>query len=611
MLLRRILLPRLLCSLPLAVASIAVAQQKPPAPPAPPAPPPGQKQPSDPQQKPAPANPSSFERALARYRTCMARLPFRYHTEGRERLASTRVPEALQLLVDDYQKTKAYPEYSRYTMATMFGRYFDTAAAVPVLDALWKANNKAVDTWLGVQALRIHANHEDEALALDIITSSKNVTHRAAAILALGESKHGNLKTALVSACVDFPKKEGERALLIGAMSGAIDASRSRINDPEFRKGLEAYISLLAPEVGLSHTLKVQMARHLMWALNGPALFVDPESWLAMLSRGEVKKPSDNRTTAQPRFFGVETDGERFCYVVDMSDSMCKHIEPSARPENPVTGPRQRKPKGVLPDEDDLPWAKIHSRWDLAREQLKISLQRLTPDKHFAIVWFGTGSGTFEATKGLVKATDLNIARAIAELDSIKETPPEKLTAEERVKSPDGSLRGSTNMHSGIRHAFGLTDKGYLDTIAYVDHAALTEGCDTIFLLSDGAPSQDDFHIEDRDYGEGRVIVDVEYEAGVERRPPRLTYPGPYATADPLIPSPTNTDPWLVEDFKRMNAFRRIRMHCIGLGEANVDLLKRLADRCHGETYVFGKKKPKAEEGKAPPKPDDGKPPPK
>ena len=108
---------------------------------------------------------------------------------------------------------------------------------------------------------------------------------------------------------------------------------------------------------------------------------------------------------------------------------------------------------------------------------------------------------------------------------------------------------------------------------------ALTEGCDTIFLLSDGAPSFDDYEAVDKDYGEGKVVVDQEYSAGAPRTP-QLRYPGPYVQ-----------DEWLVEDVKRMNAFRRIRLHCIGLGEANMDLLRRLADMGHGEVFAVGDKK--------------------
>jgi hypothetical protein len=522
-------------------------------------------------KKPDAPTSTSYDEALARYKQCITRLPLVYQTEGRQKLAETHKPEALQILVDDYAKAKLNPEYTRYTLAAMFGRNFDNVEAAAVFDSLRKTNNKPVDMWLWVNTLRIHADRVGEADLLDIITTDKNATHRAAAILALGDSRSGNLKQAMVTTCVDFPKKEAERNVLIGAMSGAIFANKSRVNEEDFREGLKAYISLLAPEIGLSHTIKVQMARHLMWVLKGPALFVDPQSWLDLLQHGDVKKTTDNRTTAQQRFFGIETDGERFCYVVDMSDSMCKDISPSAKPAGPITGPKQKKPKSVLPDEGDLPWHKIKTRWDLAREQLRISLQRLPSDKYFSIVWFGTESGTLDATKGMVKATKGNIDRALAELDSIKTGKPDP------VKSPDGVLRGSTNMHSGIRRAFGLCDKGFVDTLAYVDPDALTEGCDTIFLLSDGEPSWDDFHVEDRDYGEGNPVVDAEYGAAATRTP-RMVYWGPYNQPD-----------WLLEDFKRMNAFRRIRMHCIGLGEANMGLLNKLADLGHGEVYVVGR----------------------
>ena len=143
--------------------------------------------------------------------------------------------------------------------------------------------------------------------------------------------------------------------------------------------------------------------------------------------------------------FGSETpatDGERICYVVDMSDSMLKEIAPSARPEGPITGPKQKKKRELL-DEGDLPWHKIKTRWDLAREQLRVSLLRLTPDKHFSVVWFGDSADTLDATKGLVKATKANVDRAIAELDSIKATEAPERT-DGRPRKTGMVLRGSS-----------------------------------------------------------------------------------------------------------------------------------------------------------------------
>ncbi|HLQ36677.1 MAG TPA: hypothetical protein VK348_02660, partial [Planctomycetota bacterium] len=92
-------------------------------------------------------------------------------------------------------------------------------------------------------------------------------------------------------------------------------------------------------------------------------------------------------------------------------------------------------------------------------------------------------------------------------------------------------------------------------------------------------PSWDDFHVQDKDYGEGKTIVDSEYGAAAPRTP-ITTYWGPY-----------NDPEWLVEDVARMNAFRRVRIHCIGFGEANMQFLDRLAAVGHGDTFEVGNKK--------------------
>lgn len=531
--------------------------------------------------------------ALARYKECIGRIPFQHHTEGRNKLAQTRALEGLQVLIGDYTKPQNHAEHTRYTIATLFGRHYDFGEASGPLNALRQANDKPVDTWLWVKALRIFANQGGQAEVLAIAQSDKSMLHRAAAIAAIGESKDAELKGAIVPNCIEFPKKESDRYLLLGAMSGALWENKKRVNEAGYREALTAYIGLLAPTLDLPHTAKVQMARHLQWILNGPALFVNPEPWLELLARGEVKAPAKGGTSAAPRFFGVETDGERFCYVIDMSDSMLMPISPSAKPpSNPITGPRPKKKRALL-DESDLPWDKIQTRWDLAREQLRISLLRLTPDKTFSVVWFGDKSGTLDSCKGMIKATKSNVDRVVAELDSIKPEPVPPQGQDGRGRAgvvPPGEkepkvLRGDTNMHSGIARAFGLAGKGFVDTAAYVDGEALSEGCDTIFLLSDGAPTTDDFIVVDKDYQEGEVVSDMETSKAAPRTP-QLWYPGPY-----------REDDWLIEDVRRMNAFRRIRMHCIGLGEANTGLLKRLAEVGHGEVFFFGQKKEESSGG--------------
>ena len=524
-----------------------------------------------------------YAEALARYEECVDRLPFRYHVEGREKIAETRDAAALQQLVKDYGKSKAYHEHARYTIAHMIGQHFKDEEWFPQFAKLRDQFDKPIDAWLWTMTLRNEVDKLGDEPAIAIAQSGKKAHHRAAAIAALGLSSRGGLKRAFVPNCIEFPRKEADRMLLVGAMTGALWRNKGRVNDEDYREALKAYIGLLDKKVKLPQLAKVQMSRHLQAILNGPAKFTDPEPWLALLERGEVKKPKDYGTSAKSRFFGIETEGERFCYVLDMSDSMLKEISPDARPKGPITGPKKKKKKkSMVLDESDLPWHTIRTRWDLAREQLRISLSRLGSDKYFSIVWFGTDAGTLDATKGLVKASKGNIKKAMAELDGI----------EAQFKDGRDRLRGETSLHFGLSVAYALGKKGAQEEPVYVDAKSLTEGCDTVFLLSDGIPNWDGFDVLDKDYGEDKVMSDI--ERGIEaQRTPQIKYQGPYA-AFPNIqgrPSAGQIDCWLLRDVNRMNAFRRIRLHCVGLGEANEALLSSLADIGNGEVFIVGRKK--------------------
>lgn len=526
---------------------------------------------------------TDYQQALERYQECIERLPFKYHVEGRTRLAKTGSDDALTVLSKDYTDKSPYEAYSRYVLATLFGRYFKGESFVPRFAALRSKHDEEVDTWLWYETLRneIEAVGADNAIA--IATTAKKVHQRAAAITAIGRSSRPELSAVVVPNCLEFPRKDADRMLLLGALTGALWENHKRVNEDDYREALKAYISLLSDDVKLDPTAKLQMARHLQKILNGPAKFINPEPWLALLERGDVKKPKDYGTSAKPSFFGIETEGERFCYVVDMSDSMLKEIEPSARPKGPITGPKQKKKKkSMVLDEGDLPWHLIRTRWDLAREQLRISLSRLSPDKYFSIVWFGDKAGTLASTEGLVKATKSNIKKALAELDGIQ---PEFKDGAER-------LRGRTSLHYGLQVAFALAKRGACEEPTYVGDKPLTEGCDTVFLLSDGAPNWDGFEIKDKDYGEGDVSKDIERGIKAERSK-FILYSGPY-NVFPTIRGRANArdiDVWLLRDLERMNSFRRITVHCVGLGEANETLLNMLAELGHGEVFIVGNKK--------------------
>ncbi|MBL8734853.1 MAG: hypothetical protein JNL12_00370 [Planctomycetes bacterium] len=509
---------------------------------------------------------------FARYRQCIVRKPFFFHTMGRDALSLSHQAEALQQLAADYGRPQIEPEYSRYTIASMLGRDFDNAGFLDALVALRTASTNPADAWLWTNVLRIESDltRTDEVLA--IAREATASWQRAAAIVAIGASRRGDVAAAITPNCVTLPPKdkEGERMLLLGAMTNALWDNRARVNDESYRNALTAYIGLLDPKVGLPKLGRVQMTRTLQAILRSPAQFEDPAAWLAFLARGDVKS-SSSQTSAQPSFFGIESDGERFCYVLDLSDSMC--IKVPNEHKGPITGPKPKRPKNAILTESDLPWHLIKSRWDLAREQLRISLSRLQPDQWFCVVWFGSDAGTLNATKGLVKATRANLDKAIKELDALVPGEPVPGVA------PDGVLRGRTNLFGGLRRAFAVHGGGHANGPAYVEEKPLADGCDTIFLLSDGAPTADDFMVLDKDYGEGEVVKSIEY-GGKAPRMQTLEYYGPYIF-----------DQFLIEDVRRMNLFRRVRIHCIGLGEANTELLRGIAGQGGGETFFVGQKR--------------------
>src|SRR5262249_38627225 len=97
-----------------------------------------------------------------------------------------------------------------------------------------------------------------------------------------------------------------------------------------------------------------------------------------------------------------------------------------------------------------------------------------------------------------------------------------------------------------------------------VEPSTFLEGCDTIFLLSDGDPTCDDFTVKDVDYGDGWA---GDRESGKKQeRTMEMNYIGPY-----------DNWPRLLEEAESMNMFREVEIHCISIGETDSAGLSRLA----------------------------------
>ena len=512
-----------------------------------------------------------YEAALERCKVLEQRNPLTYHVQGWELLAGTRDVRAIQDLAERYAKPRLPKEQYSYLVAQAAakGRSEATLAA---FDA-WRASATAPeDAWLWYIALGGHAKEKQYAPILEVARTNPSVFLRAAAVEALAAAPAAALSTELQQLVQELagalPKKPAEKAVMLGALSTAVLKSVNVRNrtDAKWQRMALALVATLDDET-VPRTARLVVARHLAKALAADKVALESAYWRGLLS-AEVaekkaktaKKQGREVVYVKPKFFGVEASGERIAYVIDLSDSMLAPIEGlEERPQGPISGPKPKREKGALPTEDDIPWHLVKTRFDLAREHLKISLQRLDEEQSFTVVTFGTKAELLDGITGLVKATPGNVKKAITALDGIRVGGPQP-------NKPYGVLAGDTNLHSGVRLAFRARPRGVIEEFEHVEPTGFEEGCDTIFVLSDGDPTTDDYSVEDADYGDGRVVTDR--ESGEEApRGNRLNYPGPYARWDHLL-----------EDVRRMNLFREVEIHCISIGDAQSSWLQRLAE---------------------------------
>ncbi|MCL4730981.1 MAG: hypothetical protein KJ044_11170, partial [Planctomycetes bacterium] len=335
---------------------------------------------------------------------------------------------------------------------------------------------------------------------------------------------------------------------------------------------------------------KLVMARYFREIFSTTQIYVNAAPWLdRLLNPEKPEDPANSKYKAVPpptKFVGLEASGKRIAYVIDLSDSMMKPVSVKEKEEikkpppqrGPVTpgrgekgnpdGPKQpevkeaEKPKDMA---DDLPWDKIKVRFHVAREYLKLSLKSLRPDQEFCIIGFGTDAKFFNSTKGLVPASAQNVQAAIRELDAIRPGPATEMRK-------DGVLWGDTNLHGGIHRAFKAKRGGPVREYEYVEPTTWTDGADTVFILSDGDPTDDDWAINDK-----RDPDDQTGDPETRTKMPDqdvLRFPGPYGYRYEAT--------YLPDDVMRMNLFRKCEINIVGIGEVSYSLLQKIAQAALG-----------------------------
>lgn len=517
-----------------------------------------------------------FEKAKRRYEEYLRRLPLLMHTRGRTYFAETRDPRALEILAASYERPMHPREQVRHLLAGICFRNFRGPQFIERWIQWRLDNDDPSDAYLWYRALMMEIRELGPDSSFGVLDDpDAEWEHRVVALRALTALRVPSVVDRIPGLCAELPKKDEHRTMLVGAMGGALLANNRALGGEEFDKAANAYAQLLDEENDLTDVAQLTVARYLGQTLGVGRLYLESEPWLRQIkaksAAGGVREPDTSHTVTGPSFFGLEATGKRIVYVIDMSDSMCKPIDHAIKPRGPVTGgSRKKRDKDDMPTVDDIPWDRVNNRFDLAREHLKISLQRLSDDKEFAVVFFGSEARLLDSCRGMTEVSDNAIRKVIKELDAIVPGPA-------TTDSPDGQLRGATNLHGGVRRAFQVKERGIAEEDEYIDADALLEGADTIFVLSDGEPTWDDWDEHDKNYGEDNVVHDV--ESGIAApETDNLHYHGPYRMPVHLL-----------DDLERIRLFRDVEIHCVGIGEADMRLLQQITDiGLGGKTHRVG-----------------------
>lgn len=320
----------------------------------------------------------------------------------------------------------------------------------------------------------------------------------------------------------------------------------------------------------------------LQYCFGSKFAYEDPESWKAELERKKTSAPKKAETT-MVRFMGIEDRGKRIVFLLDASDSML----------NPLTDAEKKALKRLLPKPSSKksvtrgtrPWDNIATRFDAARLHLQHTLLNMSSKVSFAVILFGNDAELLSVTPGFMKASKRSAGVVMKELWDIKAGPS-------NTSRPHGTLRGQTNIYQAFALAFRIGKRGERPSAApYVDKKLYFEGVETIYLLSDGKPTRDGFKGQTPKIKTGGYWLEpyegevTDPETGLKRKIKRdkrvfvkeqvrqYTHgTGPYLQYD-----------LLVSELARMNMFRKVVIHVIGLGEADKLLPKRIAEIGRGK----------------------------
>ena len=186
--------------------------------------------------------------------------------------------------------------------------------------------------------------------------------------------------------------------------------------------------------------------------LTGEKLGPNPEAWKKWYDDHKAELAAKGAGSSAPKlgknplappvdYYGIQTRSRKLLFLIDCSGSMNEVLgKPS------VTGGGYSGPK-----------------IEIAKKMLKAAITQLDPSTQFNVIVFSTDARQFN--EGLIPATPINKAATNEKIDEL-------------------AGRGGTYTYGALRLAFGLANPNVSPSAPPVD---------TIFLLSDGAPTEATF----------------------------------------------------------------------------------------------------------------------
>jgi HEAT repeat protein/VWA domain-containing protein len=233
-------------------------------------------------------------------------------------------------------------------------------------------------------------------------------------------------------------------------------------------------IAPLINAMGIEEGRLVEVYADALAAITGEKLGPFPESWKQwfddhkedLVAKGagksKAKKPRKIKRK-QVSYYGIKSLSKRIVFIIDVSGSMKEII--GEEDKAPLTGD----------DEESFRGPKI----EIAKRTLKQAVRTLDEHTHFNIVIYNHSVRVFHET--MLKADQAGKNKAYLMINDLEPL-------------------GSTYTYGALKETFLMAGRGASDK-------TYDPGVDTIFLLSDGAPTNND--IDKPQPMEGKVILDA------------------------------------------------------------------------------------------------------